>query len=236
MICPENMDLEANFLSLLDQARDFNLSGDELELVCDAGLLYFQRVSNAMAKPIPSKEELTEQLEQVFNAADNMVNKHLFSIIKITTIGEYPFLGQQMNIDFYSCFEPATANQFEQLPWGVYILGKLDNFFILRVPDQNASNTIQLFQKTPQGLTRLLTLAAASCPQESINCVQQDAWLEDLNKDGLTDVVIRQIQTDNSGAIATDRFTIYRQTIEGSLTPANEQPINRSRYQLKKLF
>lgn len=236
MICAANMDMEAGFLSLLDQARDFTLSGEDLELVSDAGILYFRQVPGAKAKPVPGREKLLEQLDQTFATAGNLTNTHVFSIVRAVKLEDYPFLGQQLSADFYSCFDPATASQFEQLPWGVYMLGKVEKFFLLRVPDQNASNTIQLFQKTPQGLTRLLTLAAAACPEEGVNCVQQDAWLEDLNKDGLTDVVVRQIETDNSGAISTDRFTVYRQTTEGSLTPANELPINRNKYQLQQLF
>ena len=230
----DNENWDARFLSAVKTAATCEVSGELLTLVCANGIkLSFSK--RTLASITGSEAANAAPLDDLLNLFPNLApnQMHLYSILVGTNIDVYPFIGETIQPNMYELFDPTSASVFRQATQlGAYAIGKLDDMYILRVPGNKGSNSITLYTLKGDKLVVEMPLALAN-DEPSVN-IQQDAWLRDLDKDGKTEIIVRQISAP-AGGVAQDVIRVFGKAADGSYQPSPRLRVQIGEYPLEKL-
>ncbi len=171
-------------------------------------------------------------LEDLFEPCQLDPPLHIFSAFNTQTIENYPFIGKPIPTEWVDYLQVTNFTDYKYSPWGVYAICRLDSLFVLRVPGKEGAKEIAAFRKTANRLAYTVLLAGHSC--EEGFCTQTDSWLQDLNGDGLADVVSRSVQILPSGLVENDQVIARIQGNGGTLDHNPGIILDKSRYPLKK--
>jgi len=208
----EAQDLENLFLDLLRQTTGYTANEKELTLLSDKGALHFRSLTEAEVQGFLESEK-QERLLALFDTIGTPPPLHLYPIIDVDNTDDYPFSGQLIDTALYSVFESTSANVWFESGGRVYALGKYADFYLCRIPGRYVSSDIALYVFRNEKLQRAETVAWAWCDEGW--CNQQDAWLQDLNRDGKIDIIQHYQLRDNTGKVKEERMTVLIQTENG---------------------
>src|SRR5690606_26095592 len=104
--------------------------------------------------------------------------------------------------------------------------GKYGEFYVCRVPGRYVSSDIALFRLENGAMKRSETIAWAWCDEGW--CNQQDAWLQDVNKDGKTDIIQHYTLTDDKGKVREERMTLLLQSEGGTFKATTDYQLDPS--------
>ncbi|AEE50669.1 META domain-containing protein [Haliscomenobacter hydrossis] len=230
----DNENWDARFLSAIKTAATCEVKGELLTMVCANGTkLSFSK--RTLASITGSEATNAAPLDDLLNLFPNLApnQMHLYSILVGTNIDVYPFVGETIQPNMYELFDPNSASVFRQATMlGAYAIGKLDDMYILRVPGNKGSNSITLYTRKGDKLVVEMPLALAN-DEPSVN-IQQDAWLRDLDKDGKTEIIVRQISAP-AGGVAQDVIRVFGKAADGSYQPSPRLRVQIGEYPLEKL-
>ena len=109
-------------------------------------------------------------------------------------------------------------------------VGQFGDYYVCRVPGRYVSSDIALFRLEKGLMRRSETIAWAWCDEGW--CNQQDAWLQDVNKDGRTDIVQHYTLTDDKGKIKEERMTLLLQDQNGSFMATSDYQLDKSNFKM----
>lgn len=210
--CKESA-LEKTLLDLLRQTTKFSADEKTLLLLSDLGELHFRALSVSEVNSFLEKEK-KERLLAAFDTIAAAPPIHLYPIIDVGKINEYPYAGQLIDTSLYSIFESTSADMWLESGGKAYAVGKIENFYLCRIPGRYASSDIALFVFRNEKLQRAETIAWAWCDEGW--CNQQDAWLQDLNRDGKVDIIHHYQLKDNTGKVKEERISVMVQNEDAS--------------------
>lgn len=171
-------------------------------------------------------------LEALFEPCQLNPSVHFFSPFNAKSIDNYPYIGTPIPTELIDYLQVTNFSDYKYSPWGVYAICRIDSLFVLRVPGKVGAKEIAAFRKTANRLAYTVLLAGHTC--EEGFCTQTDSWLQDLNGDGLRDVVSRSVQTLPSGAVENDLVVARIQGKGGVLDHNPGITLDKSRYPMKK--
>lgn len=230
----DNQNWDARFISAIKKAKTCEVSGELLSIKCSNGVkLSFSKKTlesvNEIQNSVPA--QLQELLALFPNLPPNQM--HLYSILVGTNIESYPFIGETVAFNMYGLFDANSASVFQQsYRLGTYAIGKIGDLYILRVPGNKGSNSINLYRLQGGKLTVEMPLALAN-DEPSVN-VQQDAWLKDLNNDGKIEIILRQTSAPQGGN-SQDVIRVFTQAGDGSFQPSFAIKVNKDEYPMAVL-
>jgi hypothetical protein len=226
------MDFESNYLGLLAKASAYSVMKDKLVIFSENGKLEFA--------PMPADEvdkmkyeNGVGRLEKMFPAIEGDLMPHLYPILKVDNPGNYPYKGQLVDTSFYQYFDDETSNVWNSTGGDVFAVGRVGELFICRVPGRYVSSDIAIFQIKNGRMARSETVAWAWCDEGW--CNQQDAWLRDLNKDGLTDIVQHYTLTDDAGKVREERLIVLQQHPDGVFKENSELQPDKSQFTMANI-
>ncbi len=230
--CPQAA-AEQAWLPLL--ADTFHFSADE------KGLLLFlpgQRRLSFRPTPadrLPTFREVLAlgQLERLFEplSPDSML--HLYPVIAVDDLRQYPFRGVRIDTGYYRLFDADIRQEWDPGLDAVWAAGKYREFYICRIPGRYVSSDLALFRRTDGRLQLVGKVAWAWC--EAGWCNQQDAWLLDTNRDRRTDVVQHYALIDAKGGVRESAMRLQVQTADGQLQADTTRRPVAARFPLAKL-
>ncbi len=228
----DGMDFENNYLGLLGKASGYSVLKDKLEIYSMSGKLTFKPMPAAEVDKM-KYENGVGRLAKMFPAIEGDLMPHLYPILKVDNPGNYPYKGQLVDTNFYQYFDSETSNVWNSTGGDVFAVGNVGDLFICRVPGRYVSSDIALFQIKNGEMARSETVAWAWCDEGW--CNQQDAWLKDVNKDGLTDIVQHYTLTDDKGKIREERLTVLVQTHDGIFKENTEAKPDKTQFTMANI-
>ncbi len=161
----------------------------------------------------------------VYNLFDevNILKMHVFSTLEEDPDAEnYPYTGTQFGEDLLP-FLPDGIQPNEA--GGVFACYRVENnnLYVLRIPGQNISSDLILcrWNDAAGKLEKITDLANYRC--EGDNCIQQDAWLADLDDDRVYELITAKMSYGANGKLMGDEnFSVFSQDAEGRFVPASE--------------
>ncbi len=208
----EAQELENAFLDLLRQTTGYSADEKELTLLSEKGALQFRSLSKTEIQGFLTKEK-QERLLALFDTIATTPPLHLYPIIEVDNANGYPYSGQLIDTSLYAAFENTSSDVWFESGGRVYAIGKYEDFYLCRIPGRYVSSDIALYVFSNGELRRAETVAWAWCDEGW--CNQQDAWLQDLNRDGKTDIIQHYQLRDNTGKVKEERMSVLVQTEEG---------------------
>lgn len=229
----DQMEAENVYLGLLTKAASYSVLNDRLEIYAEDGQLIFNPMAEKTARQMKHSEGIG-RLESLFpEMQGNAASLHLYPILRVDNPGNYPFKGTLIDTALYRYFEEETAEIWNTAGGDVLAVGKFGNFYITRIPGRYVSSDIALFKNTGDEFTRVETIAWAWCDEGW--CNQQDAWLQDVNKDNLVDIVQHYTLTDDKGKLREERITVLLQNEEGSFKEEQTLKPRKENYKMANL-
>lgn len=149
----------------------------------------------------------------------NVVKLHAFGTNELEPKQEdYPYTGKKIEeAQMKYLGDGLQANEVG----GVYACYRTEayNLYVLRVPGKYASSDLALakWDDASQKLVKVMDLASIQCDEGY--CIQQDAWLTDLDDNRALDLVTHSMTNDN-GKISDEKFTVYTQPTPGNFAKA----------------
>lgn len=228
----DELEFENSYLGLLSKANGYSVLKDKMEIYSESGKLVF------MAMPAAEVEKINftngvGKLAGLFPIVEGDQAPHLFPILKVDNPGNYPYKGQLVDTAFYKYFDTETNNVWSSTGGDVFAVGQFGGLYICRVPGRYVSSDIALFQIKDGVMARSETVAWAWCDEGW--CNQQDAWLRDMNNDGLTDIVQRYSLTDDKGKIREERLAVLEQTKEGTFVENQDLKPDKAQFAMAKI-
>lgn len=209
----DGQNLENIFLDLLRQTNGYTANDKELTLLSENGSLKFRALSSSEVQRYLTGER-QERLLALFDTIDATPPLHLYPIIDVDNTNGYPYAGQLIDESLYEVFENTSEDVWSESGGRVYAIGKYENFYLCRIPGRYVSSDIALFVFRNGELQRAETVAWAWCDEGW--CNQQDAWLQDLNRDGKMDIIQHYQLRDNTGSVKEERMSVLVQTEDGN--------------------
>ncbi|MEY3053248.1 MAG: hypothetical protein RLY31_3033 [Bacteroidota bacterium] len=155
------------------------------------------------------------QLERLFGEIPHDTMLHLYPVIAVDDLRQYPFRGVRIDTSYYRLFDEGIRQEWAADSGAVWAAGKFREFFICRVPGRYVSSDLALFRRTDRHLELVAKVAWAWC--EAGWCNQQDAWLLDTNRDRRTDVVQHYALLDDKGSVRESMMRLLVQSADGLL-------------------
>lgn len=231
-MCDE-IESENLYLGLLARAEAYSVLKDRLEIYSDDARLTFSPMGEETVQKIRRREGIG-RLEGLFPEIESdAAPLHLYPILRVDNPGNYPYQGSLIDTALYRYFEDETAEIWNTAGGEVMAVGRYGNFFITRIPGRYVSSDIALFKNTDDKFTRVETIAWAWCDEGW--CNQQDAWLQDINKDNLIDIVQHYTLTDDKGRVREERITVLLQNEEGSFKEEKTLKPRKENYKMANL-
>lgn len=228
----DNIDLETAYLGLFSKARSFSVLENGLKIYCDGGLLAYEPMTGQEVEHA-ERQKLTEKLLALFPPMESGIMLHLFPILRVDKPGTYPYQGTLVDTSFLQLFDTETASVWRNAGGEVFAVGKYDDFYVCRVPGRYVSSDIALFQQSNGSLARSETVSWAWCDEGW--CNQQDAWLQDVNKDGRMDIIQHYTLTDDKGKLREERMTVLVQNENGTFEENHDLKPDKSQFQMAKI-
>lgn len=166
-----------------------------------------------MAKPDDSFQKLFEEV--------NVVKMHLFGTAEAEpSPDDYPYVGKPIPPEQLKMLEE-KLNAPNGTVFACYFTEN-SMHYILRIPTEQTSGDLVLakWNEEEKKLVKVNDLAYLRC--EEGTCLQQDAWLADLDDDRDLELVVRQHQKDGQGNISEEKFMVSTDNGSGEFTPASE--------------
>lgn len=172
----------------------------------------------AESKKMAEGQTIDSSFKNMFEEV-NVVKMHLFGTNEAEPkVDDYPYTGKK--IDDAQLKYLGDGLQPNEIG-AVYACYRTEiyNLYILRVPGKYASSDLALakWDDASQKLVKVMDLANLQCDEGY--CLQQDAWLTDLDDDRVLDLVVHSLTNDN-GKISDEKFTVYAQPSPGNFTKA----------------
>ncbi len=230
-MCDE-MQQEKGYFELLAGAKSYSVLKDRLEVFCEKGKLTFARMSEEEAQKISFRDGIGK-LETLFPLMEGDATPHLFPILKVDNPAGYPFLGTLVDTAFYRYFDDESYNIWSATGGEVMAVGKFGDFYVCRVPGRYVSSDIALFRVLDGVMSRVETVAWAWCDEGW--CNQQDAWLMDVNRDNLADIVQHYTLRDDTGRLREERMTVLVQNPNGTFEKDETLQPDKSKFEMARL-
>lgn len=167
----------------------------------------------------------------------NVGNLHLFPSAEEKADLEYFFRGQRLPQGLYGVFPPSWL---EKLPESVDVMavyaikGNAKPYYILRLKEAGSRNTLELFEMLDGTLQHRQTLAIYWCAGGQ--CLQQDAWLQDLDGDTLFDLIKKVKIWDRERGKEVGRYhVVLKQLDDGTFEPTGSIPVELKDYRMEEL-
>ncbi len=229
--CPENMDLEQQFLNWLDAVDKYSIRRDELKVTTEQEkVLYFTRLSEAETAAMEMRQDWNH-LDRLFASDLPQEDLHLYAVPYPNEATDYPYHGTEIPYDFYHFFGTEQTENWQELGWGVYAIGKYHDHYLLRIPGRYISDQIALYKTENYQMVYQASLASKWC--EEGWCKQQDAWLQDLNGDNLFDIVTHYAQLDEQGNPLVESTEVKFQIVGGDFVTTTELSVEPEAYPLQ---
>lgn len=226
------IDQENGYLGVLAKAQSYSVLKDRLEIYSEIGQLTFTPMAADDVKKLKYESGIG-QLEKMFPVMEGDASPHLYPILRVDNPGNYPFKGSLIDTTFYQFFDDETASIWKSAGGEVMAVGQFGDFFICRIPGRYVSSDIALFRNDNGKMTRVETIAWAWCDEGW--CNQQDAWLQDVNKNGLTDIIQHYTLTDDKGKIREERMTVLVQDENGDFKEDKSLKPDKSKYKMARI-
>ncbi len=226
------INLENAYLGLLSKTDAYSALEKELILFAGNGQLRFEQMSEADVADIKYAEGVGK-LAARFQPMDNDEVPHFFPIVRVDRPGNYPYTGQMIDPSLYQFFDETTSEIWNNTGGDVLAVGKFGDFFVCRVPGRYVSSDIALFKLDKGVMKRNETVAWAWCDEGW--CNQQDAWLVDLDKDGLVDIVQHYTLTDDKGKIQEERMNVLIQNENGTFKASDDYTLDKENYKMANI-
>ena len=223
------MDIEQAYLGLLAKATGYSVVDDGLVIFSEGGRLFFSKMSEEDISDIKYAEGVGRMIA-LFPEMEASKIPHLYPIVRVDRPGNYPYIGTLIDPSFYQYFDNETQEIWNGPSGDVMAVGQYDGHYICRVPGRYVSSDIALFRLENGVLKRSETAAWAWCDEGW--CNQQDAWLQDINKDGRTDIVQHYTLTDDKGSIREERMTVLLQNENGVFEAADNYELDKANYKM----
>jgi hypothetical protein len=203
-------------------------------------LFLFNTFQFSSAQNLPDyADEEKEQFNDLFSTS-NVGVLHVYAASKKQVPSDYFFKGQKIPTSFYQFF---TQNWIVDMPDGfeAYALhrirGRGGDLYLIRFEGDGVQHLIELFQFNEEKLVHKQVLANYQCADQL--CIQQDAWITDVNNDVRLDIIKKvKIFTDNGvkNRFFPDEYrTMLTQQADGSFTPTEEPSIDWTDYKFDSL-
>jgi len=167
----------------------------------------------------------------------NVGNLHIYSTAEPTAELDYFFRGTPLPEGLYGVFPREWR---EELPGSVNvqavyaIKGDAKPYYILRLEGTGSRNTLELFEMVDGALQHRQTLAIYWC--EAGQCLQQDAWLQDLDGDTRFDLIKKvRIWGATRGKEIGEYNVVLKQLENGEFEPTGTIPVELNDYRMEEL-
>ena len=230
-LCPGSMKLEQDYLELLRNAERYSVRRDELKIFSKTGALTFRRLSAAEEAALRRRRDLM-RLDQLFASDLPQRPLHIYAAEYPNEVHAYPFEGTEIPYDLYHLFDAELAENWRDLGWGVYAIGKYQDKYLLRIPGRYTSDQIALYSLENGQMTYLTSVASKWCEENW--CNQQDGWLRDLNDDNRFDLVTHYVQFDDAGDIVQEEINVRLQTTAGRFESTDAISIRPEDYSIQR--
>lgn len=163
------------------------------------------------------KTETARTFASIFDE-NNVGNLHVFPTNDEEAEYDYYFRGRPLPDNLYGLFpekwEKLIAEQQAEVFTTYVIRGENDAYFIVRLQSPEMGQRLELFDLKDGSLRHLHTLAFADCNRG--RCIQQDAWILDLDGNTRLDIIKKVRITDRYTGQAIDEYAnVYTQTNDG---------------------
>ena len=223
------MNVEQIYLDLLSKANNYSVTEDRLVIYAGSGRLRFSAMSEKEIGDIKYAEGVG-RLISMFAEKETDPSHHFYPIVRVDRPGNYPYTGKMVDASFFKYFDKKTNEIWNNGGGDVLAIGKYGGFYVCRVPGRYVSSDIALFQIKKGVLQHIETIAWAWCDEGW--CNQQDAWLQDINKDGRIDIVQHYTLTDDKGKKRDERMTVLLQDEKGGFAPTDKFEVDKSSYKM----
>ncbi len=167
----------------------------------------------------------------------NVGNLHLYPSAEPTADLDYYFRGNPLPEGLYGVFPPEWR---EELSGTVDVLavyaikGDAKPYYILRLEGAGSRNTLELFEMIDGTLHHRQTLAIYWC--EAGQCLQQDAWLQDLDGDTRFDLIKKVRIRDKVREKEIGTYNVVLKQLEnGEFEPTGTIPVELRDYRMEEL-
>jgi len=106
-----------------------------------------------------------------------------------------------------------------------------NNYIVSEIINDNYSK-IYLCTMKNERLSKIFTLATYKNKKGKIK--QRDSWLQDLNGDGMLDIIVKEKSINNKGKIIEKTAKVFYQKKSGVFKPVPKKVINTSKYFMEK--
>lgn len=229
-ICADDlMNLEARFLNLIENARNYTATLNKLTIFCTDGELRFEASHEAAIQKNSYADFLT-----AFEPL-SLDDPHFYSVLNEKDADKYAFKGKKMNPYLLDYIDPETAKHYKTTQANVYQIGKYKDHYILRTPGKYASTDLTIFSldKYHNRVKKEALLTYAWCDEGA--CNQQDAWLKDINGDGKFDIVTKYVFTENGKVQSTTMTALIQQGPNGTFVEDKSIKLKAKNYVMAEL-
>ena len=226
------MNVEQIYLDVLSNATGYSVAEGGLIIQASNGSLTFESMSGKEIDDIKYAEGVGRLLS-MFAEKESDASHHFYPIVRVDRPGNYPYTGKMIASSFFKYFDDATNDVWSNGGGDVLAIGKYGDFYICRVPGRYVSSDIAIFQVKDGTLQHRETIAWAWCDEGW--CNQQDAWLQDINKDGRVDIVQHYSLTDDKGKKREERITVLLQDEKGGFAPTDKFDVDRASYKMAEI-
>ncbi len=190
-------------------------------------------------KEYPAASEPETRLEAAlasFFEDTEVGNLHVFASGQDEADEEFYFHGTELPDSFLPSFEEGWRNTMPEniKPFAVFIIrGYEEPYYIIRFQGEGLKNAIELFEMVNGTLTHRLTLARLWCTEGQ--CIQEDAWIQDVDGDTLLDVLkkVRIFEGPELETTLSEYQTLYVQDDDGTYFPTSSIPVEWEDYQME---
>lgn len=228
----EELPLESTFFAMLAEATGYTAKEEGLTIFSPKGKLHFQKLSEDQLLRVQFREML-DRIPALFPPIAMNPPIHVYPTLVEEYLDGYPFKGIRLDTSLFALFAKEIAAIWNQSGGDVFAIGEYEGFYLCRIPGRYVSSDIAIYRRVNDTLVRSETIAWAWCDEGW--CNQQDAWLQDLNRDGLTDMVQRYQLTDDKGKLQEERLTVLLQMTPGRFEQDFTIQPDRMLFQMAKL-
>ena len=167
----------------------------------------------------------------LFNS-ENVTNLHVHAIP--SPEGDYPFEGTPITQEYNGLLQGNLASQTfvkgEEPRAVMSMRGNGEELYLVRQPSGEWKGELALFSMEDGKLRGLEVLAYRKC--NSLRCVQQDSWLQDVNGDGLLDIIQKK-QVTRGYSVARSKTKVFLMEPDGSFKRTKPTMIDQTDYQVE---
>ncbi len=177
-----------------------------------------QNTAEQVVEEMKPKPPIMDSFEEV-----NVVKMHLFGTTEaMPNPDNYPYTGKALTGDLANMLGDGLQPSDSGGAYACYHTEN-SNHYILRIPGKQGSSDLALamWDETMGKLVKVMDLAYIHC--EEGTCMQQDAWLADLDDSRTLEMVIRKRTRDAQGNVSDESFEVLTDDGTGHFKKTNEQ-------------